>query len=182
VNHSNKGFLPRVLCLAKPIRHCLAACAVLFPVHGAEVDLTPVSAGDGAYTEVTVAGQQAWQNTDTERFLYCPRPDSFAPAAPSTKHKEPGTRRSRQKSCHQKRRRTPAKTRKKFKNCRVKSAMFLVPADFRKDPTCLPTPHSAEGGQFDAMEVTPVSPVCTVSRPRWNGTPGCLEPRAGALV
>jgi hypothetical protein len=84
VNRHNHGFLPRVLCLAKPIRHYLAACAVLSPVHGAEADLTPVSAGDGAYTEVTVAGQQAWQNTGTARFLYCPRPDSFTFTAGDT--------------------------------------------------------------------------------------------------
>jgi hypothetical protein len=51
---------------------------------GAEVDLIPVSAGDGIYTQVSVGGGQAWQNTGTARYLYCPRPDSFAFSAGQT--------------------------------------------------------------------------------------------------
>jgi autotransporter-associated beta strand protein len=46
-------------------------------VDGAEVDLTPISTTDGLYTQVTVAGQPAWQNTGTSRHLYARRPDSF---------------------------------------------------------------------------------------------------------
>jgi autotransporter-associated beta strand protein len=42
------------------------------------VDLTPISGGDGVYTQVTVAGQTAWQNTGTSRYLYARRPNSFA--------------------------------------------------------------------------------------------------------
>ncbi len=43
----------------------------------AEVDLTPLSLADGQFTEVTVAGRTAWQNTGTSRYLYVRRPDSF---------------------------------------------------------------------------------------------------------
>ena len=59
-------------------RCCLAACAVVSAAHGTEVDLTPVSTTDGTYTQVTVAGQTAWQNTGTSRYIYGRRPDSFA--------------------------------------------------------------------------------------------------------
>ncbi|MGL5017953.1 MAG: hypothetical protein ACRDBP_07460, partial [Luteolibacter sp.] len=46
--------------------------------HAAEVDLTPIPGGDGSYTQVTVAGQTAWQNSGTSRYLYGRRPDSFS--------------------------------------------------------------------------------------------------------
>jgi autotransporter-associated beta strand protein len=51
---------------------------------GAEVDLTPVTSADGEFTQVTVAGEQAWQNTGTSGYLYARRPDSFGFAAGQT--------------------------------------------------------------------------------------------------
>jgi hypothetical protein len=50
----------------------------LVPAHGASVDLIPISGGDGAYSQVTVAGQPVWQNTGTANYLYCQRPASFS--------------------------------------------------------------------------------------------------------
>lgn len=57
---------------------CALAVGLVGPALAVEVDLTPVSTTDGAYTQVTVAGQAAWQNTGTSRYLYGRRPDSFA--------------------------------------------------------------------------------------------------------
>jgi hypothetical protein len=39
---------------------------------------------DGQFTEVTVGGEQAWQNTGTSGYLYARRPDSFSFAAGQT--------------------------------------------------------------------------------------------------
>ena len=49
---------------------CALAIGLVGPALAAEVDLTPVSTTDGAYTQVTVAGQTAWQNTGTSRYLH----------------------------------------------------------------------------------------------------------------
>ncbi len=60
---------------------CLAGCVVaagcLGAALGATVDLVPVPEGDGAYAQVTVAGEPVWQNTGASIYLYCRRPDSF---------------------------------------------------------------------------------------------------------
>ncbi len=50
----------------------------------ASVDLTPLSTSDGIYTQTTVAGQLVWQNTGTNGFLYCRRPNNFAFTAGQT--------------------------------------------------------------------------------------------------
>jgi autotransporter-associated beta strand protein len=68
---------------ASPMRRWLIACGAaaigfLGAARGAEVDITPNSTTDGAYTQVSVAGQTAWQNTGTSRYLYARRPNSFA--------------------------------------------------------------------------------------------------------
>jgi autotransporter-associated beta strand protein len=69
--------------LSSPLLKWIVACAAAVigffgSARGAEVDITPNSTADGAYTQVTVGGQTAWQNTGTSRYLYGRRPNSFA--------------------------------------------------------------------------------------------------------
>ena len=84
MNRSTNEFYFQASSWKNRLQRCLAACAVVSAVHGAEVDLTPIPAGDGSYTQVTVAGQTAWQNTGASRYLYARRPDSFAFTAGQT--------------------------------------------------------------------------------------------------
>jgi autotransporter-associated beta strand protein len=84
MHRSTDEFIPHASSWQNGFRCCLAACALVSAAHGAEVDLTPVSTTDGPYTQVTVAGQTAWQNTGTSRYLYSRRPDSFAFTAGQT--------------------------------------------------------------------------------------------------
>lgn len=64
-----------------PVGSWIAACALalglLGMARGTEVDLTPISTADGLYTQVTVAGQPAWQNTGSSNYFYSRRPASF---------------------------------------------------------------------------------------------------------
>ncbi len=56
---------------------CAVVSWLLGSALGAEVDITPTATSDGAYSQVTVGGQTAWQNTGTSRYLYGRRPNSF---------------------------------------------------------------------------------------------------------
>lgn len=77
MNPSTSASYSRKFLARRWIVACAAAVGFLGAARGAEVDLTPISTADGLYTQVTVAGQTAWQNTGTSRYLYGQRPNSL---------------------------------------------------------------------------------------------------------
>jgi autotransporter-associated beta strand protein len=88
LNFSTQTYASLKSAMRGSIRVCRSGCVLsaflLASASAAEVDITPIAAADGAFSQVTVGGGTAWQNTDTSRYLYGRRPNSFVFTAGQT--------------------------------------------------------------------------------------------------